>query len=71
MSALILGTLLNFLVEKDPAQEKHKKQMADLAAFMDAKNLPPELRDRLQNHFNFQHQKNVQHRAAASIDLPR
>lgn len=33
MSALILGTLLNYLVAKDPAGEAHKKRLDKVAQF--------------------------------------
>lgn len=71
MNALILGTLLNFLVQKDPVQEAYKKKIDDLHVFMEAKHIPSELRERIYKHFQFQHQKNVQNKAAASVTLPR
>lgn len=47
MSALILGTLLNYLVTKDLVTEAHKKRLEELSLFADAKQLPGELRERM------------------------
>eukprot|EP00961_Rhodomonas_salina_P210172 2837678-Rhodomonas_salina.1 len=99
MSALILGTLLNYLVTKDLVTEAHKKRLEELSLFADAKQLPGELRERMFKYLvrsyatsgtdvqygatprlvltcstvlpEFQHRKNVQNKAAASMDLPQ
>eukprot|EP00292_Cryptomonas_paramecium_P009147 CAMPEP_0113684502 /NCGR_PEP_ID=MMETSP0038_2-20120614/14045_1 /TAXON_ID=2898 /ORGANISM="Cryptomonas paramecium" /LENGTH=256 /DNA_ID=CAMNT_0000604271 /DNA_START=479 /DNA_END=1245 /DNA_ORIENTATION=- /assembly_acc=CAM_ASM_000170 len=42
----ILGTLLNYMVDKDPVAEAHKKEMEDLHRFIEYKNLAPELASR-------------------------
>lgn len=71
LEGFILGTLLNYMVDKDPVAEAHRRQMEELARFVEAKNLTPELAHRLFNHFNFQYQKAVENRASSSVPLPR
>ena len=71
LEGFILGTLLNYMVDKDPVAEAHRRQMEELARFVEAKNLTPELAHRLYNHFNFQYQKAVENRASSSVPLPR
>ena len=63
--------MLNYMVEKDPVEEAHKKRMEALAQFVDVKNLPQDLSGRLFNYFKFQHQKAVENRASSSVELPR
>ena len=67
----ILGTLLNYMVERDPAAEAHTKLMEDLQQFTENKNLPAELTARLSGHFEFQYQKAIENRASSSVRLPR
>lgn len=71
MSALILGTLLNYLVTKDPVAEAYKAKMENLGSYMEAKALPTDLAQRVFSHFQFQHSKNVQNKATASVRLPK
>ena len=59
------------MVDKDPVAEAHRRQMEELARFVESKNLTPELAHRLFNHFNFQYQKAVENRASSSVPLPR
>ena len=67
----ILGTLLNYMVDKDPVAEAHKKEMEELRQFIENKNLTPELASRLLGHFEFQYQKAVENRASSAVNLPR
>ena len=71
LEGFILGTLLNYMVDKDPVAEAHRRQLEELARFVEGKNLTPELAHRLYNHFNFQYQKAVENRASSSVPLPR
>ena len=67
----ILGTLLNYLVEKDPAAQYHKKNMEELNQFIEAKLLPPETATRLFKHVEFQYQKTKESNIQESVQLPR
>jgi hypothetical protein len=39
--------------------------------FIESKNLPHDLGNKLQNHFEFQYRKALKNQASALIDLPR
>ncbi len=39
--------------------------------FIESKNLPHDLGNRLQNHFEFQYRKTVENQAGTLVDLPR
>ena len=67
----VLGTLLNYMVEKDPVKEEHTKLMEQLRQFVERKNLTTELALRLYGHFEFQYQKAIENRASSSVKLPR
>ena len=71
LQGVILGTILNYMVEKDPVAEAHRRQLEELARFAEDKNLPQELGTRLFKYFEFQYQKAVENRASSSIQLPR
>ena len=71
ISALILGTLLNYLVRKNPQEEAHKQQMVNVRLFMDQKKIPQELHQRVDLYLNFQFQKNRQNAVSSLIDLPK
>jgi len=71
ISALILGTLLNYLVRKDPQEEAHKQQMVNVRLFMDQKNIPQELHQRVDLYLDFQFQKNRQNAVSSLVDLPK
>jgi hypothetical protein len=44
LSALILGTLLHYLVQKNPMEEEHKRRMEEQHNFMELKQAPCPLR---------------------------
>ena len=67
----ILGTLLNYLVEKDPVAQAHKRNVEELNQFIEAKLLPPETASRLFKHVEFQYQKTKESLVQASVQLPR
>ena len=67
----VLGTLLNYMVEKDPVAEAHKKLLEELQQFVERKNLTTDLTARLFGHFEFQYQKDIENRASSSVRLPR
>jgi hypothetical protein len=67
----ILGTLLNYLVDKDPVAQAHKKNVEELSNFIEAKLLPPETASRLFTHVEFQYQKTKESLAQESVQLPR
>jgi len=73
ISALILGTLLNYLVRKDPQEEAHKQQMANVRLFMDQKNIPHELHDRVNRYYQFRFKKDKQNSVSSlsQIHLPK
>ncbi len=63
--------LLYYMVDKDPVALAHRRQMEELHEFLESKHLPPDLAGRVVRHFEFQHQKAVENRASASVQLPR
>jgi hypothetical protein len=71
LEGYILGTLLNYMVEKDPVAEAQKRQMEELGHFVDGNHISPELSARLFSHFSFQNQKAIENRASSSVPLPR
>mmetsp|Transcript_26024 Transcript_26024/g.58867 ORF Transcript_26024/g.58867 Transcript_26024/m.58867 type:complete len:2813 (-) Transcript_26024:149-8587(-) len=73
ISAYILGSLFHYLLvsQKDPLTEAHRKRMADVITFAEARRLPAGVRKKLIQHFEFQYKKSVQRKASASLKLPR
>eukprot|EP00960_Hanusia_phi_P042589 755587-Hanusia_phi.AAC.10 len=73
ISAYILGSLFHYLLvsQKDPLTEAHKKRMADVVAFAEARRLAPAVRKKLIQHFEFQYKKSVQRKSSAALKLPR
>ena len=67
----ILGTILNYLVEKDPVAQAHKRNVDELNHFIEAKLLPPETASRLFTHVEFQYQKTKESLVQESVQLPR
>ena len=67
----ILGTLLNYLVDKDPVAQAHKRNVEELSHFIEAKLLPPETASRLFMHVEFQYQKTKESLSQESVHLPR
>ena len=55
--AYILGTLFNYLVQKDQAMESHRAHMSKLNSFMQSNQLPANLCRQINRHFEFQFQK--------------
>ena len=62
---------MNFLLDKDPVAENHKREMEELSQYIESKQLSSELSSRLINYFKFQYQKAVENRASSSVPLPR
>eukprot|EP00961_Rhodomonas_salina_P022611 303803-Rhodomonas_salina.3 len=54
MSALVLGTLLNYLVAKDRLVEAHKKRLEQITQFAEAKGIPSDLREKIFTYLQFQ-----------------
>eukprot|EP00960_Hanusia_phi_P042450 755500-Hanusia_phi.AAC.2 len=71
LQGLILGTLLNYLVKRNPMEEAHKEHVAQVAQFLIAKQVPNELRENVTAYFEFQYKKNMQNQAQSLISLPR
>lgn len=71
ISALILGTLLNYLVRRDPVEESHKQLVEQVVNFMDSKSIPSELYERVLLYYKFQHDKNRQYASSARVSLPK
>jgi hypothetical protein len=69
-TGVIFGTVINYMNERDPVEEAHKKQMEDLHTFLDSKQLPQDLRERIVKHFEFQHKKAIENKSSR-VDLPR
>ena len=58
-------------MRKDPQEEEHKEQLVNVRLFMDQKNIPHELYDRVIRYYEFQYKKNRQNSVSSQIDLPR
>ena len=71
LQGLILGTLLNYLVKRNPTEEAHKEHIAQVTQFLTAKLVPDELRENVIAYFEFQYKKNMQNQAQRLIKLPR
>lgn len=71
LNGYIIGSLLNYMLDKDPVAENHKREMEELAQYIESKQFSAELSARLISYFKFQHQKAVENRASASVPLPR
>jgi hypothetical protein len=71
LEGYIIGTLLNYMLDKDPVAENHKREMEELLQYAENKHLSVELSTRLTNYFKFQYQKAVENRASSAVTLPR
>ena len=71
LSGLILGTLLNYLVRRDPVEEAHKQQLAGVHQYMMSKSIPYDLHGRVIRFFEFQYQRNRQNALTQGVQLPR
>ena len=71
LSGLILGTLLNYLVRRDPVEEAHKQQLEGVRQYLLSKSIPHDLHDRVIRYFEFQYQKNRQNALTQGVELPR
>jgi hypothetical protein len=56
LSGLILGTLLNYLVRRDPVEEAHKQQLESVRQYLSTKSVSWELRERVVRYYIFQYQ---------------
>jgi len=56
LSGLILGTLLNYLVRRDPVEEAHKQQLESVRQYLSTKSVSWELRERVVRYYVFQYQ---------------
>ena len=59
------------MLDKDPVAENHKREMEELAQYIEGKQFSTELSTRLANYFKFQYQKAVENRASSLVPLPR
>ena len=58
-------------MRKDPQEEEHKEKLVNVRLFMDQKNIPHELYDRIIRYYEFQYKKKRQNSVSSQIDLPR
>jgi hypothetical protein len=54
VSAFILGTLMHYLVKKDPEIKAMKELMADLDQYCAQRHLPHDLATKMKEHINYQ-----------------
>ena len=71
ITALILGTLLNYLVQRNPVEEEYQKKMDSTRQYLQGKKIPLDLQERVFAYFEFQHRKNVQNSVLTVKDLPQ
>ena len=60
ISSMILGTLLTFLVRRDPMEVAQKERMEALDAYMRGKKIPADLYESVMRYCHFQYNKNRQ-----------
>jgi len=58
ISSLILGTLLTYLVRRDPMEVAHKERLEALKEYMESKHVPEDLYENVMNYCHFQYTKN-------------
>ena len=58
ISSMILGTLLVYLVRRDPMEVAHKDRLEALRRYMEAKHVPPDLYESVIRYCEFQYNKN-------------
>ena len=69
VSSLILGTLLTYLVRRDPMEVAHKERLEALQLYMQAKHVPEDLYDSVIRYCEFQYNKNRQNDSSSGSDL--
>ena len=57
LSAYLLGTVLPYIVKKDPAAEAYQKRRGDLITFAQARELPSGLVNKMLQYYEFQFSK--------------
>mmetsp|Transcript_27947 Transcript_27947/g.79036 ORF Transcript_27947/g.79036 Transcript_27947/m.79036 type:complete len:1538 (+) Transcript_27947:383-4996(+) len=67
VEAYILGTLMHYLVKRDPLEEQFHEFMQTVEEFSKARNLPNNLHRRLRAYFEFQH-KQQRHNVRSIIE---
>ena len=58
ITSMILGTLLTFLVRRDPMEVAHKERMEALRRYMEQKHVPQDLYETIIRYCQFQYNKN-------------
>jgi ankyrin repeat protein len=66
VSSMILGTLLTFLVRRDPMDVAHKERMEALEVYMRGKRVPEDLYETVMRYCNFQYNKTRQNDAGGN-----
>jgi len=66
VSSMILGTLLTFLVRRDPMEVAHKERMEALDVYMRGKRVPKDLYETVMRYCHFQYNKNRQSDSGSS-----
>ena len=69
LSAYLLGTVLPYIVKKDPAAEAYQRKRKDLITFANAHELPTGLVNKMLQYYEFQYSK-VRH-SASQVQLTR
>ena len=69
VSSMILGTLLTFLVRRDPAEVAHKERMEALKIYMESKHVPEDLHENVIRYCQFQYSKNRGNDSSSGNDL--
>jgi hypothetical protein len=69
ISSMILGTLLTYLVRRDPMEVAHQERLEALQIYMKTKHVPADLCEKAMRYLEFQYNKNQQNDASSSSDL--
>ena len=57
ISSLILGTLLTYLVRRDPVEVEYRQRVEGLSQYMQRKHLPADLNESVMKFLKFQYKK--------------
>eukprot|EP00961_Rhodomonas_salina_P019426 261535-Rhodomonas_salina.1 len=71
MSALILGSLLNYIVRNSPEEVAYKQRMDDMVAYVEANRIPPELAAGMYKHIEFQYKRTAKRALQDKTKLPK
>lgn len=69
ISSLILGTLLTYLVRRDPVEVEYRQRVEGLSQYMQRKHLPADLNESVMEFLKFQYKKQMTGDSTNGSDL--